>query len=679
MKKLDLHIHTMQTVSDRPFTFSVEKLKEYVQSLRIDGIAITNHNLFDLEQFRQIQSELSGICSVFPGVEINVGKNKIGHLICITTPDDIEDFSIRCQAVNSKIGAQTDFISIDELYHIFPRLEKYLWIPHYDKKPTVDPEIITEMGDYIVCGEVGSVKKFIYRQKDEMSLIPVYFSDLRPTEELHDFPSRQTFFDIDEVSISAIKKSLVDRKHVALTAEESNTLFYVLPDLPVSTGLTVVIGERSSGKTFTLDQIAKQYPNIKYIKQFDLIETKPEQAAQKFTDQIAAKRSSFAEEYFAPFKEVVDTVKKISLDEDEYALEQYITSLVQYAEDTDRIDMFAKCSLYSESLFPPRSFDSIEKLIDSVENLLDALEYRSIIESHIPRDTMIALLQDLICKYRQEKRRGLEETWVNDLVSNIKRSLSSRTSAIAVPDCNFFECQMNRVKVRKFNELVEMIKKDAVINRKTVGGFTIQTVKRPYNSALELKSFSGKRNVNFSNYMDEYTNNPYRFLLGIINMDGIPEADYYKYFVFLDYQILNQYGFSVSGGERAEFRLLQEIDDAHRFDMLLIDEPESSFDNLFLRDRVNKIIRELSEKLPVILVTHNNTVGASIRPDFLVYTKRVIGEEVTYERYFGFPSSKELKSMTGESTRNFQALLDCLEAGETTYNERKHDYALLKN
>lgn len=84
MKKLDLHIHTIQTLSDRAFSFSVDKLKEYVKSLNIDGIAITNHNSFDLEQYKEIRDELSDLCVVLPGVEINVGKNGFGHLICIT-------------------------------------------------------------------------------------------------------------------------------------------------------------------------------------------------------------------------------------------------------------------------------------------------------------------------------------------------------------------------------------------------------------------------------------------------------------------------------------------------------------------------------------------------------------------------------------------------------------------
>ena len=679
MKKLDLHIHTIQTLSDRAFSFSIDKLKEYVKSLNIDGIAITNHNSFDLEQYKEIRDELSDLCVVLPGIEINVGKKGFGHLLCITESDDIEDFATRCQSVRDKIVSSTDFLTLEELHQVFCDFGKYLWIPHYDKKPVLDSDIISEMNDFILCGEVRSVKKFIYCKKDVTSLTPVYFSDLRPTEDLEILPSRQTYFDIDEVTVSAIKKTLIDRKHVALTEEEGNRLFYALPDLPVSTGLTVVIGERSSGKTFTLDQIVNQYDNVKYIKQFDLIETNPEQAARHFTDQIAAKRSSFAEEYFAPFKEAVNTVIDISLDEDEHALELYISSLVRFAKESDRADMFAKCALYSESKFTARSFDGIIKLIESVMNLLDAHEYRDIIESNVTREALIALLEDLIRRYRKEYRRSIEETWVNDLIGDIKRSLSSRTSATTILDVDFYELQMNRIKVRKFNELVNTIKKETVISRKVVGGFAIQTSKRPYSGPIELKTFSGRRKVSFSKYTDEYIHDPYRYLLGLNEMDNIPEADYYKYFVSVDYKILNQYNFPVSGGERAEFRLLQEIDDAHRYDMLLIDEPESSFDNLFLRDRVNKIIRELSENMPVILVTHNNTVGASIRPDYLVYTKRVIGDDVTYERYYGLPSSKELTSFSGKSIKNIQVILDCLEAGEATYNERKHDYDLLKN
>ena len=50
MKKIDLHIHTRKTISDSDFTFSINRLQQYVNEMNIDAIAITNHNLFDKEQ-----------------------------------------------------------------------------------------------------------------------------------------------------------------------------------------------------------------------------------------------------------------------------------------------------------------------------------------------------------------------------------------------------------------------------------------------------------------------------------------------------------------------------------------------------------------------------------------------------------------------------------------------------
>ena len=47
MKKIDLHIHTVQTPSDpNGFTFDLEVLKDYIISSKLDAIAITNHNAF---------------------------------------------------------------------------------------------------------------------------------------------------------------------------------------------------------------------------------------------------------------------------------------------------------------------------------------------------------------------------------------------------------------------------------------------------------------------------------------------------------------------------------------------------------------------------------------------------------------------------------------------------------
>ncbi len=163
-------------------------------------------------------------------------------------------------------------------------------------------------------------------------------------------------------------------------------------------------------------------------------------------------------------------------------------------------------------------------------------------------------------------------------------------------------------------------------------------------------------------------------------INGIGESDYFKFFTKVEYNILNRHGFKVSGGERSEFRLLQAINDAQRYDMLLIDEPESSFDNIFLKSEVNELIKDISKSVPVVLVTHNNTVGASIKPDFILYTdKHVENGTVEYEIYSGFPSDKLLTGLNGEKTKNIDILLNCLEAGEKAYVDRRSSYEILKN
>src|SRR5690606_34498283 len=172
------YIHSFPTRrSSDLFIFSLPKLKEYVEKLKIDCIAITNHNLFDLLQFNEISAEL-GI-KVLPGIEINLEK---GHLLLISENTELEDFEAKCNQVESLITSKSEYISVQKLKEIFIDLSRYLLIPHYDKTPIIRPEIIEKLKPHISSGEVTSAKKFKYCLKDANSLVPVLFSDLRFTE-----------------------------------------------------------------------------------------------------------------------------------------------------------------------------------------------------------------------------------------------------------------------------------------------------------------------------------------------------------------------------------------------------------------------------------------------------------------------------------------------------------------
>ena len=100
MKKIDLHIHTVPTVSDHTFVFSIDRLKQYISDNCIDAIAITNHNLFDRMQYESICTALD--ITVFPGIEVDLAN---GHLLVITNANDLDDFERRCSRIYAMNGA----------------------------------------------------------------------------------------------------------------------------------------------------------------------------------------------------------------------------------------------------------------------------------------------------------------------------------------------------------------------------------------------------------------------------------------------------------------------------------------------------------------------------------------------------------------------------------------------
>jgi len=679
MKKIDLHIHTIKTISDADFEFNMGSLVEYVTSKNIDVIAITNHNQFNKTQFQKICDALPDI-EVFPGIEINIGRFSSGHLLLISSRNNLSDFDIKCKEVQDRITNPKEFITLDDLKQIFGDLSEYLLIPHISKTPHMDHALIGELKEYISCGEVASIKDFIYHAKSANELTPVIFSDFRAKKvSKENYPVRQTYIDIGDTSLNSIKAALTDKNKVKLSEREGNKIVQILDNLEISTGLNVIIGERASGKTFTVDAIEKNVENVKYIKQFELLERDPDKAAREFEDSLTNKKSDIASKYLKEFSNVVDEIVDISIKEDEKNIDLYLDSLKKYAFESERADVYSKCKMFIEDKYQLSKGDSTEEVINAVLTLLENVEHQRTINKHLKRDSLIYLLIDLIKKYRKNKLELKKKELCNDIIDTIKQKLKRKSASQSIPELNLYDIVINRAKVQKFESLVNQIKTPCVITNQNIEDFVFEVKREKYEGAGELKNHS-KTNEKFSPAFSKY-NAPYEYLQKLKEIGGVPRSNYYEYFVNIKYSILNNYGKPVSGGERAEFLLLQKINEASNYDMLIIDKPESSFDNLFLKNKVNKMIKSISKHMPVIIVTHNSTVGASIKPDFWIHTKRIITDEkeVIYKVFYGHPNDKELHTYGGEVINNANVTMDCLEAGEDAYNERKSKYDLLKN
>lgn len=131
---------------------------------------------------------------------------------------------------------------------------------------------------------------------------------------------------------------------------------------------------------------------------------------------------------------------------------------------------------------------------------------------------------------------------------------------------------------------------------------------------------------------------------------------------------------ALSGGQRAEYLLLHRIAGAAGKNVVLIDEPESSFDNPFLNHDVITLLNDVAEHATVFLVTHNNTLGVSILPDRIIYTEKTDSGE--YRVYSGELSATNLTDAYGNNCDRKKVMLNTMEAGRDAYLERRTHYGL---
>lgn len=677
MEKIDLHIHTKSSSQDRDFSFSMKVLQRYVQEAELSCIAVTNHNLFDSAQFIEIQSTLEIL--VLPGIEVDVERC---HMLVLADGRDLDGFAQKCDEVERRWQASGAPLRYSDFVEIFGDLRQYILIPHYLKDPKISAEALKKFEGYIHCGEVSSPKKFMTCLNDPKAPTPVFFSDCRVTDTLSVFSTKHTYVDCEDLSFGTLRHVLKDKDKVSLSGKGGNRHFQISPDgQKLSTGLNVILGDRSSGKSHTLEKICDWFgaENTKYIRQFDLVARNEAEDERKFRDFLSEKTSLFARDYLADLQDAVTNMLDIDIQADMLSIEQYISSLLNYARETSRHDAFSKATIYNEEPFSRKDLKGLERLISSTKQLVSNAEYRGVIEKHVELAALKALYVELMRVYRTHQELNDKKDWVNAAVHDIKEKLQRKSSAPSVAEVDLLKVAKNKKAVEKFEVLAKAARKPKTAHSKKKGSFEIVARVGPFAGSGELKSLS-RSNKAFSAAFEKY-DKPFEYLQELRKIGAPVEAsDFSKYLTKVEYKILNRDGMEASGGERSEFFLLDRIEGASTADVLLIDEPESSFDNHFLKDEVNEIIKEISKKMPVVVVTHNNTVGITIRPDFLLYTqKEVSSSEIKWRIFSGSPTSKKLVSVDGLEISTRDVLLGNLEAGVKTYEERSAAYEDLKD
>jgi predicted metal-dependent phosphoesterase TrpH len=137
--KIDIHTHTKKCKSgDAPTReISPDALCRTVLCTEVRIIAITNHNVFDLEQFKAIESNLDPEAQVWPGIELDIVEDgSRGHLLVIVSPTLAKDFSGTVDEFTTDSSPDSFTTTIDEVLEKFDSLEP-LYVAHYGQKKRV--------------------------------------------------------------------------------------------------------------------------------------------------------------------------------------------------------------------------------------------------------------------------------------------------------------------------------------------------------------------------------------------------------------------------------------------------------------------------------------------------------------------------------------------------------------
>ena len=659
MKRIDLHIHTLATPLDDEFEFDVDVLKKHVINNGLSMIAITNHNLFDSQNFKEVCGEMPEDVCVLPGIEVSV---KGFHVLVIANPTQLDYFSQACSEVPT-IGQEDDGITIEEFNRLFGD-GSYIVIPHYKKRPSIQTDDLATLNDIVTALEVTSEKKWEY-EHNRVEKPVVIFSDFRCAKDPRLSLGKYTYVTLGEITFESLRLAFDDAGKFAITERVAH--MELAPNLFASMGLNVVVGGRSSGKTYFLDSLYNScdHDDVVYIKQFVIVKDAEEKA---FQEKLLAEESAIKSDYYEPMSTVSAAVEELpSREATAKSVKEYLTNLIDYADTSARDDEFSKCPIYSEARLAKVSSDAERKVVDALLVLLDENPLSKEIEERIGKDILMQLFRVALERFRAKELERRCAELANKIAKEVRKNLTLESCRPPCPESPLLEAANRQAYIKRLANLRALTKPAAIVSNKAIGKFNRITKRVPYKDARALKAAIGA-NANMPRILQL---DDIDFVESILSANGV--SDISRAFFDIDVTLENDRGEAVSGGQRAEYLFFKELERASNHDIVLIDEPESSFDNPFLNEEIAGKLKQISKKATVFIATHNNVLGVSIKPDGIVFTD----VEDDKHRVFTCDSGDEfMTSSDGKTIKRSDVLLKLMEAGPEAYAGRRPYYGL---
>ena len=708
--KIDIHVHTKKTKKGDAKTREVDarRFHEIISSTDVKIVAITNHNLFDLEQYNDFTDTVGDDFQIWPGAELDILENgRRGHLLVVVSPNHSESMAKIMDSLCKGVTPDDFHISIDSIISNFDKLNP-IYIAHYKKLPDLLDEDIdklieqTSEKNRVLKEATNSISAGIFLSHGHSS---IYGSDIQDWDKyqalskglpdlrlpVESFEQFCLLLNKDQTAIN----TLLDKKEperIAIRPFEDLKLL----EIRVYNDINVFFGAKGTGKSKILEAIAKHYAN----KGISAYKFESGSAILKDIYDLSGKKLSIdLKDYGIDYcNKEIDLIRK--------AQEKDVTSLSRYRQFHSETTKNTKAKKIKVKDFSTENIQIHEREFISVNTVHEKFkEFKAYLQTDESANKFVeeSKLSELIANLTaileglDEKRlKSFVEQKVaylfNSLIEKVKSEVSKKTGTPKKPSSiGFRDYASNRIKIElAAKSILKNIEKKFDISSEYIGSLDekgdlyCKTEIRIQDGNIREGIFKPIANVKknqqkeFSKAIKAISANLYSpelfkriaDLNSIENIDSIPTI--LELLMFAKYFTLNEERYEPSTGESSMLLLHKELKEDK--DVYILDEPEKSLGNEYISNVIVPLIKEKAKMdKKIFIATHDANIAVRTLPYNSVFREH---RKDGYKTFVGNPFSNHLINIKDEKDRKDwkEISMRTLEGGKGAFGERGRIY-----
>lgn len=719
---IDLHCHTIASKEKlgEPQSRNVgtkERFLSAIKKEKVSVVAITNHNYFDENQFKDFSN--NDIAVIFPGIELDVKlfQGNIGHLIIVSNNQgphyaQFLNFikSIGADKISNACDIKLDIKSIPSLINTIDCIV----VAHYGSKASAftDEDIHflkQSCSQYIFVEPSNLISAFIYLNKGMQSIIgsDVKDWDNYPAKNLPELKVEIENFEKLKLLLSKDSKIIKEKTDTKLFQENfqiTNSTFGINEHVSLYNDCNIIMGPKSSGKSIFLEAIKSQLYNQNHSSEINYYSAENVQSEYKKLSSFVPEDSDLNKAFGTDnlLKNEIEELKKCTFPEFPDAIQQisdYLKSSAKtkLAQELGFVASSTSFS-YNQNTYI-QSFQSLRKDFLDISEFKNNHSYKNYVDVQETKTIDLILnkaITNILLAFKESFIEFKSLQMSNKCIKDFKIIFQELKSSSACPNTtgllDFFNSEfsyyLHSLKLNKLINHKPWTKLDPIGNLDGKGEVKLEKVIANIITKLDVKNnFKAFKNnfvtkakeisksltkVEQNIFSDDFANQitNVSILLKDNNVESI--KDFFGY----DSYFIRESGkmFNPSKGEQAILVLSQCLNDnSPSKNFYLLDEPEMSVGHNYVNNIIVPRIRELCRlNKCIIICTHDANIGVGTLPFQVIYREEDLNGN--YHTYCGNPFSNILKDKQGNELEWRQVAIQVLEGGRDALDLREVTY-----